>query len=187
VRKAAIPVLSGVLVFIAGLWFFRPAPSSSAAANAPAAPPKAAPASSSVSPPTATTPTLAPAPQSATAITPPALPLVATATTSPNPANPTTLSPAAVPSEPGLTRENFDRIQNGMTEREVTDILGPPKGSSTRTTTTNGHTTKKRVLAWRQYIAGQYKPYRTITVTFTNDQVSGKNWIQITPKQPKQP
>jgi hypothetical protein len=144
-------------------------------------------ASSSVSPPTATAPTLAPAPVSATAIAPPTLPLVVTATMSPNTANPTTLSPAAAPSEPGLTRENFDRIQNGMTEREVTDILGPPKGSSTRTTTTNGHTTKKRVLVWRQYIPGQHKPYRTITVTFTNDQVSGKNWIQITPKQSKQP
>jgi hypothetical protein len=93
-------------------------------------------------------------------------------------------NPAARASAPSrMTRENFDRIHNGMTEQEVIEILGPARGSSTKTVTQNGHTNQKKKLAWRQYQPGQYKPSLTITVTISNEKVSGKNWIQITPKE----
>jgi hypothetical protein len=78
-----------------------------------------------------------------------------------------------------LTRTNFDQIQNGMTEDEVTAILGPPGGSSTRTVNMNGSVNKTRVLSWKH---ANYD--LTITVTLRNDTVGGKNWIQIGAMQP---
>jgi hypothetical protein len=91
---------------------------------------------------------------------------------SPNPAR----SPAG---SPKLTRQNFDQIQSGMTEDQVTDILGPPKGRSQKTVTSNGSTTRTKVFSRRQV-----NPNLTITVTFRNERVTGKNWRQINPSQP---
>jgi hypothetical protein len=92
--------------------------------------------------------------------------------------------PSIVSSEPAsssagsskLTRQNFDQIQSGMTEDQVTDILGSPKGRSQKTVTSSGSTTQTRVLSWTQV-----NPNLTITVTFTNERVTGKNWRQINP------
>src|SRR4029079_16486312 len=48
--------------------------------------------------------------------------------------------PAAAPKDPSrATRINFELIQNGMTEEEVTAILGAPGGSSRNHGTVNGH------------------------------------------------
>jgi hypothetical protein len=75
-----------------------------------------------------------------------------------------------------LTRTLFEKIQNGMTEKEVLDILGPANGSSTKTITTNGQTKTTKGLTWRQS-----DPNITITVKLTNGEVSGKNCIQVGP------
>jgi hypothetical protein len=71
-----------------------------------------------------------------------------------------------------------------MTEDEVTAILGLPLNTSTRMGTHNGHEYKNRFLVWKHYIPNQYYPYLTITVTIRSEKVTGKNWIQIGPKQP---
>src|SRR5262249_32901453 len=81
-------------------------------------------------------------------------------------------SPAPSPAGgPRLTRENFDRIQSGMTEDQVTGILGSPGGRSQKTVTSSGVTNQTIMLVWRQPSA-----YLTITVTLRNQRVSGKNW-----------
>jgi len=53
--------------------------------------------------------------------------------------------PAAEPKDSSrATRVNFELIQNGMTEEEVTAILGAPGGSSTNRGTVNGHPYNRR-------------------------------------------
>lgn len=102
----------------------------------------------------------------------------------------TTLPPGTPPGKPGpraqkpagssgLTRTKFDLIKSGMTEDEVTAILGPPHGTSTHTITSSGQTNRTRMLVWRQK-----SPNVTITVTLRNEKVSGKNCIQIGPIKP---
>jgi hypothetical protein len=86
------------------------------------------------------------------------------------------IPPAGPAGSSKLSRENFELIQTGMTEVEVKAILGPPNGTNTRTITTNGKTTRTMVFTWRQQ-----NPHLTITVTFRNDKVAGKNWIQLNP------
>src|SRR5262249_55124052 len=49
----------------------------------------------------------------------------------------------------GVMREKFDSIENGMTQGEVTYILGPALGSATRTGTINGHEYHIRTLSWK--------------------------------------
>ncbi len=83
---------------------------------------------------------------------------------------------AASRSASRLTREKFEEIQNGMTEKEVLDILGPANGTSTKNITTNGQTKITKGLTWRQA-----DPNMTITVKLTNGGVSGKNCIQVAP------
>jgi hypothetical protein len=89
-------------------------------------------------------------------------------------------NPVAAPAVSSkLTRENFDQIQNGMTEAQVKDILGPPRGSSDNTVTTNASTNRTKTFTWRQV-----NPNLTVTVTIRNEKVSGKNWRQSAPSQP---
>jgi hypothetical protein len=98
------------------------------------------------------------------------------------PGETTTRAPNPVAAPAGsskLTRENFDRVQNGMTEDQVREILGPPGGSSDNTVTTNASTTRTKTFTWRQV-----NPTLTVTVTIRNEKVSGKNWQQITPLIP---
>jgi hypothetical protein len=75
-----------------------------------------------------------------------------------------------------LTREKFEEIQNGMTEKEVLDVLGSANGTSTKTITSNGQTNTTKSLTWRQS-----DPNMTITVKIRNGGVSGKNCIQVNP------
>ena len=75
-----------------------------------------------------------------------------------------------------LTREMFDAIQNGMTEKEVLDILGPANGSTSKTIASNGQTNTTKGLMWKQS-----DPDITITVKLRNGEVSGKNCIQVAP------
>jgi hypothetical protein len=91
---------------------------------------------------------------------------------------------AALAGSSKLNHDNFDLIKNGMTEDEVTAILGPPLNTTTRMGTYNGHEYNNRFLVWKHYIPNQYYPYLTITVTIRSEKVTGKNWIQIGPKQP---
>jgi hypothetical protein len=104
----------------------------------------------------------------------------------------TTTLPPAAPSKSGgmtietprsnawaqsrMTRENFDRITNGMTESEVTAILGKPYERWHSTATKQGPTT---IMMWIMY-----EPDLTIKVTFRRGKVAGKNWILIKPKRP---
>jgi hypothetical protein len=98
----------------------------------------------------------------------------------------TTLAAAAVVGKlpillaepPGMSRRNFEKIANGMTENQVTAILGPFGGSTTREGTWNGNPFHRRTLLWKQSSPQQDL---TITVTFSDHKVSGKNWIQLTP------
>ena len=76
----------------------------------------------------------------------------------------------------GLTRTQFEMIQNGMTEKEVLDILGPANGSTTKTITSNGQTHTTKGLMWKQS-----DPNITITVKLRDGGVSGKNCIQVGP------
>jgi hypothetical protein len=100
--------------------------------------------------------------------------------TKPGETTPRAPNPVAAPAGSSkLTRENFDRIQNGMTEAQVREILGPPRGSSDNTVTTNASTNRTKMFTWRQV-----NPNLTITVTIRNEKVSGKNWRQIAPSQP---
>lgn len=70
-----------------------------------------------------------------------------------------------------LTRANFDWIQNGMTENQVTAILGPPHSSSQRTA---------KVLTWRQIDRNPDGNLSlTVTVTLRGGKVAGKNWQVI--------
>jgi hypothetical protein len=70
-----------------------------------------------------------------------------------------------------LTRSNFDRIQNGMTENQVTAILGPPDSSSQRAA---------KVLTWRQIDRNHDGNLATtVTVTLRRGKVAGKNWQEI--------
>jgi hypothetical protein len=91
---------------------------------------------------------------------------------------------AALAGSSTLNHDNFDLIKTGMTEDEVTAILGLPLNTSIRMGTHNGHEYKNRFLVWKHYIPNQYYPYLTITVTIRSEKVTGKNWIQIGPKQP---
>lgn len=88
--------------------------------------------------------------------------------------------PASAPAKEAsrLSRALFNLIQNGMTEQQVTAILGPPKGSSTNQGTINGRPFHSKKLLWKQD-----DPNMTITVTLTDHKVSGKNCIQIGPKK----
>ena len=93
-----------------------------------------------------------------------------------------TKAPASPAGSSKLTRANFEQIQNGMTEGQVTAIFGPPQGSASNTTTMEGNTVRSKTLTWRQS-----NPKITVTVTFRNEKVAGKNWLQITPLQPAAP
>lgn len=70
-----------------------------------------------------------------------------------------------------LTRENFDQIENGMKENEVTTLLGPFTSRSQRTTI---------VLTWNTI---ERNPdgslHTTVTVTLKGGKVAGKNWKVI--------
>jgi hypothetical protein len=86
---------------------------------------------------------------------------------------------AAALGSANVTRANFDRIENGMTEQQVLAILGPPTGSSTKTGTINDQPFQTRVLVWRQRNASV-----NITVTLRSEKVSGKNCIQVNALKP---
>jgi hypothetical protein len=75
-----------------------------------------------------------------------------------------------------LSREKFEQVQTGMTEKEVLDILGPAHGSSTKTVTSNDQTNNLKSLMW-----AQVDPNMTIVVKFWNWRVSDKNCIQVDP------
>ncbi len=94
---------------------------------------------------------------------------------SPAPAKVAQAGSASVDSSKFSAR-TYESIQNGMTEDEVLQILGPTNNSATKRITTGGQTTTTRKLAWRQTT-----PNVTITVTFRNGVVAGKNRIEINP------
>jgi hypothetical protein len=75
-----------------------------------------------------------------------------------------------------MTKENFERITNGMTENEVTAILGKPFERWHSTAMKQGPTT---IMVWQLY-----EPNLTIKVYFIRGKVNGKNWILFTPKKP---
>jgi hypothetical protein len=77
---------------------------------------------------------------------------------------------------PGLSQANFDKVENGMTEDQVIALFGPSRGSTTKEGTFNGKPYHIRTLLWKQA-----SPDVTITVTFNNHKVSGKNRIVLTP------
>lgn len=88
-----------------------------------------------------------------------------------------------------LTQVNFAKIKLGMTEDQVTEILGPARGSATSTITSSGATHVTRTLTWRlggdnnrlpRYLNTLPKGL-TITVTFRDGAVSGTNWMWIGP------
>jgi hypothetical protein len=178
--KGLAPVLFGTLAFVVGTWYFV---SVVPAVVSPTAPP----------PPLEETPT----PPATSATAPPAS-LDDTDPTLPSTSEPfdpaSALSPGASLGQLGdtstkllrptaagigssnLTRANFDRIENGMTEQQVLAILGSPGGSKTKKGTYNGHPFHTKMLLWKQY-----NPKLTITVTLRSEKVSGKNWIQVGP------
>ena len=78
-----------------------------------------------------------------------------------------------------VTRANFELIHNGLTEKEVTAMLGAPAGSKTQTGTVNGHPFNTKGMTWTSADRTE-----TITVKLTDGKVSGKNWRKVTPKQP---
>jgi len=95
------------------------------------------------------------------------------------PAAPTVDSKSIAKDPSKITRANYDQIQSGMSEEEVTAILGGPGGSSTQRGTVNGHPFNKKSMTWRS-------ADRTVTITikFTDGKITGRNFSKITPKQP---
>lgn len=77
------------------------------------------------------------------------------------------------------TRVNYELIQNGMTEEEVTAILGAPGGSSRNRGTVNGHPYDHKSMTWRN-------ADRTVTISvkLNDGKVNGKSWKKVAPHQP---
>lgn len=78
--------------------------------------------------------------------------------------------------EESLTKENFDKIQQGdaltgeggMTEKEVIAILGKPESEME----TQVDETKMKTFTWLT------SDFESITVSFTNGHVSSKMWVK---------
>lgn|GEM_PF-5562836 len=69
----------------------------------------------------------------------------------------------------GFNRANFERIANGMTLEQVNDLLA----RQGRLSSANGNVS---VYTWHQ---GLTNADVTISVTFTNDVVTGKDWSEV--------
>jgi hypothetical protein len=107
----------------------------------------------------------------------------------------TTTLPPPPPPRPKLTdndllaglplrlRQNYPLIKGGMTEDEVTDLIGPGLGTHIETGTINGNPYHIKTWSWKYYIPDQYYPYVTVIVKFTNGKVTGQNWMQVEPKK----
>ena len=97
----------------------------------------------------------------------------------PKPAAPAADSKSIAKDPSKITRANYDQIQSGMSEEEVTAILGAPGGSSTQRGTVNGHPFNKKSMTWKN-------ADRTVTITIklTDGKITGRNFSQIMPKQP---
>jgi hypothetical protein len=71
---------------------------------------------------------------------------------------------ALLPPRPGVTKENFDRIQNGMTRAEVAEILGDEPGRR-----------QDHLALWESDDAGDL-----VLIGFDDaDRVHVKNWLGI--------
>ncbi|HEV2947082.1 MAG TPA: hypothetical protein VGX70_06885 [Gemmataceae bacterium] len=111
--------------------------------------------------------------------------LVASKTTTLSPGEPGE-KPARTPftGSPGMTKENYGLIQSGMTEDEVIEILGPQLNTTINMGIQDGLKFEIRSLSWKSYIQEQYNPHVIITVNIRDGKVTGKNWINVDPKQP---
>ena len=80
-------------------------------------------------------------------------------------------------------RARFDQIQNGMTEDQVEDLLGGPRGVHDKTMSYSTITTAVGTGSGRSHLSWWYFPDCTIEVDFDEDgQVSGK---RIEPRPPQ--
>ena len=70
-----------------------------------------------------------------------------------------------------VTKENYDKINNGMTEEEVEAILGKPKSKSENEIQGIGKTVLKHYQEGFSLTA--------IDVYFTNGKVTAKNWTEL--------
>jgi len=69
---------------------------------------------------------------------------------------------------PAVSRENYDRIETGMTEQQVRDILGEPDEVDGGGVSLPGVEATASVATWRD------NQGREITVTFVNGKVTTK-------------
>src|SRR5947209_17093149 len=78
-----------------------------------------------------------------------------------------------------ITRANYDQIQSGMSEDDVTALLGGPSGSTSQRGAVNGHPYNKKSMTWKS-------ADRTVTITvkLTDGKVTGRNFSKITLRQP---
>jgi len=74
---------------------------------------------------------------------------------------------ALMPPQPGVTKSNFGRIQNGMTRAEVEMILGCPGGPAPFA---NGPGDRREWLGW------DAEDGFWVWIGFTGDCVAGKSW-----------
>ena len=75
-------------------------------------------------------------------------------------------------SKSGVSKDNYDKIENGMTLAEVEKILGPDKKGASGAATLGGLTGKGATYVWE---AGDKK----ITVAFKDDKVVSKSQIGL--------
>lgn len=68
-----------------------------------------------------------------------------------------------------VSKENYDRVQDGMTTQQVIDILGQPSDKSTKGGEVLGLGGSTTTMTWRH---GQ----QTITARFVNDKLISKEY-----------
>lgn len=89
--------------------------------------------------------------------------------------------PVKKPSTPKkkVSKENYEKItqgdaltgKGGSTYKQVVNMLGKPKTTSESEITLNGETTKTKICSWSTW------DMKIITVSFTNDHVSSKTYM----------
>ena len=148
-RKGVPPILAGTLIFVVATWYFRSVVPSLFSPNAPVFPPEEMP-----------TPAV-PAEE------PPTAP----------PVTPSAFEPAPAVN-PRLTRANFDRIRDGMTEEQVAELLGDPTGAEAKMEHGKSRGHQVTTLQWTQLTSPA-----TIEVEFIDGR-SGAKSTTLSPAAP---
>ena len=73
-----------------------------------------------------------------------------------------------------VTKENYERIENGMTKEQVKEILGEPD-----TKVEQAPIMGMKMDMWSWHDIRLFGKTRGIDVIFTNERVSSKTWIEI--------